>query len=362
MQPQKLDILLPLTQLQGITLTEPLALAFEQMKKCRTPEKGGRVYRCPDCGTKVILYNPCNKRGCPICYRKHQIQWQKKTERKILPVTHYHLNFSVPTVYTGIWLRNKNEVMSSLFIAARDALSYVSKETGLLLGSVLVFQSHGRGMSYKPHIHCVLSGGGLDKDNQWINLQNIPTKHMELITKESFEREINRRLHTTTQIIEDSRKAKDYRIYMSIHKNSGKNVIAYLSKSQHGVVIDMEQVFKIEEDSIVFKEADYGSIWETRLLKKTFIERYLNHIPPDRAVVKRYYGLYSNRHSKDLKKARSLIGPVTLEEPHIYKERCPICNQEMELIEVIPKNESYKFRKYGREQGPPKHKTVICVA
>jgi len=128
---QQLDTLLSLSQLPEITLTASMAHALENMKKCRTVEKGGRVLFCPECKTSMILYNPCNKRGCPICYRKNQIQWQNKAERKLLPVTHYHLTFSIPDSYTGIWLRNKKAVMDSLFIAVREAIVVT-----LILGKV----------------------------------------------------------------------------------------------------------------------------------------------------------------------------------------------------------------------------------
>ena len=242
---QKLDILLSLSQLPEITLTAPIEHALENMEKCRTAEKGGQVLFCPDCNTGMILYNPCNKRGCPICYLKNQMQWQKKAERRLLPTTHYHLTFSIPEIYTGIWLRNKKEVMDSLFIAVREAIAVIGKETELLLGSILAFQSHGRGMSYKPHMHCVLSGGGLDRDMNWVELQNIPTRKMEQITEETFENEIQKRLQSDMEAQVVKKKAKQYRIYTGIHKGSGKNIIEYLSRSRHGVVIDMGQEFSL---------------------------------------------------------------------------------------------------------------------
>ena len=217
---QNLDTLLSLSQLPGITFSASMAHALESMKKCRTAEKGGRILFCPDCKTSMILYNPCNKRGCPICYRKNQKQWQKKAERKLLSATHYHLTFSLPETYTGIWLRNKEAVMDSLFIAVREAITVIGEESGLLLGSLLVYQSHGKGMSYKPHMHCVLSGGGLDRDKNWNELKNIPTRKMEQKTKEIFEEEIKKRLQNDVEAHE--KKTKQYRIYTGIHEGSGK--------------------------------------------------------------------------------------------------------------------------------------------
>jgi hypothetical protein len=362
MQPRHrtLDILLPLSQLPGITLSASLAHAFENMKKCRTAEKGGRVLYCPDCKTRVILYNPCNKRGCPICYRKNQLQWQRKAEHKILATTHYHLTFSIPEFYTGLWLKNKKMFMNCMFIAVREAIALIGQESGLLLGSILVFQSHGSRMSYKPHIHCILSGGGLDKNKKWTSLQNTPTRKMEEITQKTFEKELRKRLNNNVEIY--TSKSKQYPIYTSIHEGSGKTIIEYLSRSRNGVVINMEQEFIIDEDHIKYKETDGGIEREIRLKKKTFIERYLNHIPPEGAVVVRYYGLYSNRHKKDFRIAEEQIGNCIDKKPESYKELCPQCNKEMVVIEIINRNEKDRFWKYGNEQGPPRHGDIIPAA
>src|SRR5512137_867298 len=88
---------------------------IENMGKCHTHELGGRVLICPDCGTRIVQYNPCNKRGCPTCYKKNQIQWQQKAQKRVLPTRHYHLVFSIPERYTTIWLRHKCAVTEALF-------------------------------------------------------------------------------------------------------------------------------------------------------------------------------------------------------------------------------------------------------
>lgn len=252
--------------------------------------------------------------------------------------------------------------MDSMFSAVREAMAVVGQESGLLLGSLLVFQSHGRGMSYKPHMHCVLSGGGLDRDKNWAELKSIPSRRMEKVAEEKFEEEIQKRLQCGEETQSRNEKAKQYRIYTGIHKGSGKNIIEYLSKSHNGVVIDMGQELIIDEESIEFKEVDGGVERKTRLNKTTFIERYLNHIPPEGSVIARYYGLYSNRHKEDLRIAKEQVGDGKEEELKPYKELCPKCKKEMVVIEIIKKYEKHIFRKYGNEQGPPEHGEIVSVA
>ena len=57
------------------------------MTECRTTRYGGRVVQCSDCGKTQVLYNSCNKRGCPICYRHRQKQWEshvKNSDSRVL--------------------------------------------------------------------------------------------------------------------------------------------------------------------------------------------------------------------------------------------------------------------------------------
>ena len=362
MHQHNVDILLSLSNLTSITVTEAEKHTLEQIKKCRTSEKGGRILICPNCESKIVLYNPCNKRGCPICYRKNQIQWQKKAEQRILPTSHYHLTFSIPDSYTTIWLANKKEVMDSLFNAAKEALQLVSQESGLLVGSLLSFHSHGRGMCYKPHIHCALSAGGLDSDNTWRKLNNIPIRSMEEITEKVFIRELNNRIKADESVVPKKEKRKQYRIHLSIHEKNGNTIIQYLSKSRNGVVIDLQQELKDVGDSIEFKEHNNPSNCITQLKKVTFIERYLNHIPIQGSVVTRYYGLYSNRHKANFDTAKLQVyeQPEKIAVP--YKELCPKCNEEMIEVANISSSNSQVFWRYGNEQGPPKHKEILCIA
>lgn len=124
------------------------------MHTCRTAVRGGRIVQCPKCYTRTIIYNPCNTRGCPICSSRNKVLWQKKVSKKLLPVSHYHLVFSIPSAFTTTWLRNKKRVAEILFKSVSKVIAELRASTGLLCGSALDFQSHGRGMSYKPHIHC----------------------------------------------------------------------------------------------------------------------------------------------------------------------------------------------------------------
>jgi len=47
---------------------------------CRTPELGGHVARCQDCGHTLISYNSCGNRHCPKCQGAAARQWLAERE------------------------------------------------------------------------------------------------------------------------------------------------------------------------------------------------------------------------------------------------------------------------------------------
>ena len=358
-----LDMLTSLHELPGITLSGALAHSLDGMKKCRTHELGGRMLECPECGTRIIQYNPCNIRGCPICYQKNQIQWKKKAQKRILPTRHYHLTFSIPEHYTRIWLSHKKAVIESLFQAVRVAIRTVIESEGVLVGSLLVFQSHGIGMSYKPHMHCVLSGGGLDSNGRYRELGSIPFHDLEAIAEAEFESNIKKSIGTEEVAELCLEKKNSYRVYTGIHKESGNTIIEYLSGTRNGVVVDIEEELEIEADEIVIRQKENGSVRITHLDKMTFLERYLNHIPPERTVMARYYGLYSNRHKDDYKKARKQVKDENKkEEEKPYNELCPVCNVETRVAFMFNRDELHLIPKIRDKNGPPKHGYIIYIA
>lgn len=331
--------------------------ALSNMQTCRTIERGGRLMSCPNCGTQTAFYNPCNQRGCPTCYRKNQLLWKKRVLACLAPVSHFHLTFSIPQEYTAKWLQDKKAVISCLFKSVQTAIKALEQYYRLRLGYILVFQSHGRGMSYKPHIHCLLTAGGLSTDNQWVDIGSIKYSQLSSDLRQSMEVRLPAAGIT---------KKKDWNVYSTFHKDSGKWIVEYLSQSFNGVVINMEDGLTEHKESgmVSIKEDHQGTKIETILTKMTFIERYLNHIPPASSVMVRYCGLYSHTHRKDLDLVRAMFSPQQEEQQDDnIIEKCPICSANMLPVFVFsPMTEGEFIKKIGFSNGPPKHGEIIATA
>jgi len=346
-------------------LTSDQEYALSNMQTCRTAERGGQILCCPDCGSAMIRYNPCNHRGCPICYRKNQIKWSIKRQKKLLPVSHYHLVFSIPQVFVITWLLYKRNTIEALFLCVGKAISELGEEYGLLQGSVLAFHSHGKGMCYKPHIHCVLTAGGMNENKKWVEIGSLKyTKIVEKI-RETFYRILAERI--LLEHLPDLRtiNEREWSVHSTMHQNTGKWIIDYLSHSISGVVIQMDQDFLIDKEkrTVRFTEEHSGQKIETVLNYKTFTERYLNHIPPSREVMIRYYGLYANLHANELEQIRNELSVPDNEEDElddkVQENSCPMCQGKMFAVITFAPNEIPLFIRYAYVHGPPEHGEMI---
>jgi len=328
--------------------------AIENMHTCRTAARGGRITQCPKCSTRTVIYNPCNNRGCPVCSARNKILWQKKLNKKLLPVSHYHLTFSIPQAFTTTWLRNKKTVAEILFKSASKVIAELRKETGLLCGSALAFQSHGKGMCYKPHIHCILSDGGINKEGKWEKLGAIRPTEMTNRFRQIAYQELLKQIPSESLPETKEIKEREWYIYSEYHRDSGKSIAGYLGHTSCGAVINLKQHFEITENTIGFSEMHNGKQIETELGKRTFVERYLNHIPPSGLVTIRYYGLYSNQHTEELKEIRKEFEVEQEVEEEVVVDLCPNCQARMYTVVLFPAGTDPEEIELLCSRGPPR--------
>ncbi len=347
------------------TLSAEAEYALSNMRTCRTSERGGQIVCCPDCGTAIIRYNPCNKRGCPTCYKKNQLLWKNKRQKKLLPVSHYHLVFSIPQAFVSTWLQHKRTVSEALLKSVGQEISELGKEYGLLLGCVLAFQSHGKGMCYKPHVHCALTAGGMDSNKKWIETGSLEYTKLEQKIRETFYAKLSDHLSVAELPAQKGIDIREWNVHPTMHQKTGKGIIEYVSHTVSGVVIDMHQEFIInkENKTVTFTEEHSGKKIETVLSNRIFTERYFNHIPPSREVMLRYYGLYANLHAEDLETIRKeLVEEISEEEEldeEIKENICPVCHGQLSTVITFLPNELPLFIKYMYVHGPPEHNEII---
>jgi hypothetical protein len=140
---------------------------------CRTAVLGGHLEQCDQCGHQRNAFNSCANRHCPKCQSLARAQWLQDRQAELLNTEYFHVVFTVPEQIATISYQNKRELYGLLFRAAAETLRTIAadpKHLGAEIGFFAVLHTWGSNLLHHPHLHCVVTGGGLSADGtEWVS-------------------------------------------------------------------------------------------------------------------------------------------------------------------------------------------------
>ena len=144
--------------------------AAHAVMRCRTAALGGHVRRCPQGHVTEIWYNSCRHRACPRCCTQRISQWLDSWQQQLLPTDHFHVIFTLPSELHELWQWNRAAMIEVLFRSVRETLLTLLDDPqwlGAQPGILAALHTWGRTLALHPHVHCLVSGGGLNAEGQW---------------------------------------------------------------------------------------------------------------------------------------------------------------------------------------------------
>jgi Transposase zinc-binding domain/Putative transposase len=144
--------------------------AARAIMQCRTAALGGHVQACPDGHMARIWYNSCRHRSCPQCAYLQTERWRARQRARLLACDHYHVIFTLPHDLNPLWLANVQVMTTLLFQAVRDTLSTLLADPqylGAPPGILAALPTWSPTLVRHPHVHGLVTGGGLPPDGQW---------------------------------------------------------------------------------------------------------------------------------------------------------------------------------------------------
>jgi predicted nucleic acid-binding Zn ribbon protein len=305
----------------------------EQLKKCRTAALGYHLYKCGnnDCAQYKYQYHSCRNRHCPACGALQKEQWIEDRRRELLPIPYYHVVFTLPHELNCIILGNRKQLYKLLFDAATQTLLCFAQNPahlGALPGILSVLHTWGQQLSFHPHVHCIVSGGGMatsiqkNKNNTikvcWKNAKRnkdnflFPVKAMAIVYKAKYLEGL-KKLIASGQIAIDSDSNihscikklynKEWVVYAKKPFGGPQQVIEYLGRYTHKVAITNNRINAVDDISktVTFNYKDYGCNGAQKqmpLNAAEFIRRFEQHILPKYFTKIRSYGYLGNRNRK----------------------------------------------------------------
>jgi hypothetical protein len=150
--------------------------ARQDIAACRTAYFGGHLKQCDRCGQKVYTYHSCGNRHCPKCHRHQTERWIEKQRPRLLPCFYFLLTFTLPSELRPLARAHQKKLYGLLMRCAVAALRKLARDPrylGARPGCLAVLHTWTRAMLYHPHVHLLVTAGGLSADRtQWIPSKN----------------------------------------------------------------------------------------------------------------------------------------------------------------------------------------------
>lgn len=295
--------------LRRVVLAPEQAKVLRNVVACRTAALGGHLDTCDTCGESWHHYNSCRDRHCPTCQGWLAVKWLAERLERFVDTHHFHVVATVPEELRPVALANRRLVYDLLFAAVSETLLQLAHENwGALPAITAVLHTWTRQMAYHPHVHCIVSGGGLSTDGtRWVPCKDdflFPVRVMSALIRGKFMAAFVRayddgHLHftgTSAHLADPDAFAAlrrqlydaEWVVYAKPPFGDVIDLVRYLSLYTHRVAISSSRILSVDDDAIEFRTRDDGTC---TLPPDEFIRRFLLHVLPTGFRKIRHYGL-----------------------------------------------------------------------
>jgi hypothetical protein len=338
---------------------------------CKTGKLGYSVSTCTDCGYFQIHNASCNNRNCPCCQSALQDVWvDVRNSELIEDVPYYHVVFTIPSELNALVYANQKEMYNLLFHSSSQTLLKLSDDKthlGAQPGIVSVLHTWGSALEFHPHIHTLVSGGGLTKRNTFLVASRkeffIPLPILSSVFRGKFLFGL-KKLYKKGELIfpksmEEQKTTYGWKKYLDLLYNIGwvtfiketfgtnGNAVKYLARYAYRTAISNARITEVTDETVSFRWKNYkngGAMEEMKLKGTEFVRRFLLHVLPSGFTRVRFSGYLSNsKRKKKLKLIRKLTNTVgiplrlkglktrelILALYHVDIGKCPCCNYDM---------------------------------
>lgn len=287
--------------------------AIDAISQCRTKEMGTSYYSCKDNHSIIEQSHSCRHRSCYLCAHGSRLKWIETQKKRLFNCSHFHVIFTIPHDYLSLWQYNEKWFSQTLFRVANDTLQTLLKDKkhhGITPGIMIALHTWGRQLNLHPHVHCLVTAGGLDKQDQWQDVEKylLPIKVVKSLYRGKFQSAIedayqSKQLKLPRDMNEHSFKRvfklvyrKDWSVRIEEKYEHGQGVMLYLARYLKGGPMSPAQIQSCDANRVVFKYKDHrqNRINQLSLDTKELVRRLLMHVPVIGSHTVRYYGLYSS--------------------------------------------------------------------
>jgi hypothetical protein len=284
----------------------------------------------------------------------------------MLPVDAFHVVFTLPSQLHSLVLANREELFHLLFVTAAEAIKELAQDPrylGAEIGITAVLHTWTRELLFHPHIHAIVTAGGLSLDGmRWVHGRNpaflFPVRVLGALFRGKFLARLEQlyergklrldgpaaRFAPRCSFVRLRRKLYKTRwhVYAKPPFGGPEEFFRYVGRYTHRVGISNARIVHLDGHRVVFRT--HGEATAT-LTHDEFLRRFLLHVLPDGFTKIRHYGLFApGTAAAKLELARTRLAeagivakPCPTKAPTDFRElllalggddlrRCPRCN------------------------------------
>lgn len=308
--------------------------AIEQVQVCRTSKLGGHAQYCEDGHLHGVWYNSCKHRFCPQCNQIRKEAWIQNTQRILLACPHHHIVFTIASELNVLWRYNRRLMTDLLFESVQATLKKFSRDDKYLNampGYLMALHTWGRDLSLHPHIHVLISHGGLNAKQDWVEPKRdilFPQKPVMLVFRGHYLSLLKKKAASGELVVPPDSSPeewlnrinrlyrKDWVVHFSERYDHAEGVAKYLGRYIKGGPFRLNQIIPMNEKQVKFQYKSHktGRIESLLLDKSVFLRRLLEHTALPGRPMLRYGGLYVSSVRARLNTAREKMGQAAVSE------------------------------------------------
>jgi Putative transposase/Transposase zinc-binding domain len=340
---------------------------------CRTAVLGGHVQGGPDGHVKRVWYNSCRHRLCPQCAGLQSERWLVQQQSRLLACEHFHVIFTMPDELRGLWLANVRAMTTLWFATVRETLCELlidAKYLGARPGILATLHTWSQTLVLHPHVHCLVTGGGLSDTGEWRAVRNgflLPVR----VVMAGFRGKLLAALDTAVrggqlilpagmrprhwETLRNRLGRQKWNVHIRERYPHGVGGLTYLARYLRGGPLSNTRLVSWAKGEVTFwyriNGEGSGPARRGRMTLPigAFMRRYLRHVPEPGTRMVRSYGLYAPTAQAALACCRAQLGQRPVETPvaldwqtycqergDAHPERCPVCGRRLTALSIIP--------------------------
>jgi len=336
---------------QGLTeqqrrLTPQQQKVFNRLQFCKTEQGGSETYACQSCGFEQTIVRSCRDRHCPNCQYRATLKWCEARREDVLPVTYFHLVFTLPSSLNG-WVGCHAAVIYRLLFesvwATLNTFGHAPNRLNGQLGVLAVLHTWGQTLIRHVHLHCLIPGGALSDNGQWHRAKSnylFPvralSRHYRGRMVSALREASNKGLLSRIAGVEVDNQLNrlmqsEWVVYSKAATYGHEKLIDYLGRYTRKIAFSPSRIVSFDGQQVRFRYRDYRSGEQAVISMDAseLVRRFKLHVLPKGFMRVRYYGFLANPIRRErlsqIRQALRAPLPTVVENEAVMAPACPQC-------------------------------------